>query len=273
MTRAPKRPLTLHHLLTHTSGIGYAFSNRDESRLEKLLGKPETDLPLVHDPGDRWTYGPSTEVLGDVIARVSGLPLDQFVRTRIVEPLDMVDTAFDVPDEKRGRVVTVHRRSDDGLVEQPNPETFAPVVRGDYGLYSTAPDYAKFLQMLLRGGQLGDVRLLKAETVAAMTRNQIGPVLVEVQPALSPELSLSFPRLEGKDKFGLGFQIAEPTEPNPARRSEGSYGWSGVMNTYFWVDPSREIAVVAMMQIVPFGDPACAGLMDELEAAVYGALR
>jgi methyl acetate hydrolase len=275
VTRPPKRPLTLRHLMTQTSGIGYAFSNRDESRMQKTLQKPETELPLVHDPGDRWTYGPSTKLVGDVIERVSGAPLDRFFKERILDPLGMVDTFFDVPEAKRSRVVTIHQRGESGLVEQPTPgaNELTPVVRGDYGLYSTARDYGRFLQMLLDSGRLGDVRILKPETVAAMTRNQTGEVLVEEQPALAPSLSLAFPRLFGKDTFGLGFQIAMPTEPSASGRSAGSYGWSGVMNTYFWVDPEREIAVVALMQVLPFGDRAFAELMEKLEPAVYAAVR
>jgi methyl acetate hydrolase len=273
VTRPPKRPLTVRHLLTQTSGIGYAFSNRDESRLRKILDKPETELPLVHDPGERWTYGPGTKLLGDVIENVSGEPLDRFLKERILDPLAMTDTSFDVPESKRARVATVHSRGGSGLAEQPNPSTFAPQVRGDYGLYSTAADYGRFVRMLLDRGRLGDVRILTPETVVAMTRNQIGSVRVEEQPALSPELSLAFPRLEGEDTFGLGFQIAAPARPNPARRAKGSYGWSGVMNTYFWVDPERQIAVVALMQVLPFGDPACAALMEQIEQAVYDGLN
>lgn len=269
-TRSPRRPLTIRHLLSNTSGIGYSFSNATVALLAKATGKPETELPLVHDPGERWTYGASTKVLGDIIAKVSGQPLESFFRTRVFEPLGMAETGFAIEGDRLRRLVTMHQRREGSLLEQPNDSAPKPTVRGDYGLYSTAADYVRFLQLLLGGGRRGTVRLLAPATLRLMVTNQIGALKVEEQPALMPELSLAFPRDAGRDSFGLGFLIAAGAK---GRRSTGSYSWAGVMNTHFWVDPVRGIAGVVLMQILPFCDPQAMRVLEGMEEIVYRHLE
>lgn len=273
VTRPPATPLTVRHLLTHTSGIAYAFSNDVLSKVQQTAPSiPDTSI-LVHDPGERWTYGPSTKVLGDIVAAVSGQSLDVFFDERIFKPLGMSDTAFSVPGDKLARLATSHQRRDGKLVEQPNPATTPPQVRGDSGLFSTASDYGRFLRMLLNGGELDGRRVLSAATVREMSTNQIGALKVETQPAINPAFSSPFPKRTGLDEWGFGFQIARPETSDPRRRAAGSLSWSGAMNTNFWVDPERRIAAVLLMQILPFGDAKATQLLDEFEAVVYGAVK
>src|SRR6188472_1753807 len=160
-TRPAKRPMTIRHLLTHTSGIGYTFSNATVAKLVEKTGKSEADLPLLFDPGEGWAYGASTRVLGDVVAAISGQKLDEFLTSRILEPLGMHDTSYLVPTSKYPRVVAINARGPDGkFAERPMPPTLTASVAGDGGLYGTASDYANFLRMLLNRGKSGDTRLL-----------------------------------------------------------------------------------------------------------------
>src|SRR5262245_5635386 len=171
-TRPATRPITIRQLLTHTSGIGYAWSDPGLALIQKKTGTADLDLPLVNEPGAQWTYGASTRVLGEVIEKISGQKIDAYLEARILGPLGMRDTTYTVPSAKTARVVTRHQRADGKIAEIPNPDPIPPTIRGDGGLYSTAPDYARFIQMILNRGRLGTVRLLKDQTVAEMTRNQ-----------------------------------------------------------------------------------------------------
>ena len=268
-TRPAKRAITIRHLITHTSGLGYAFSNPIVARLVQATQKSETELPLLHDPGDKWTYSASTRVLGQVVEKISSQPLDVFLRNRIFEPLKMADTSYVVAPGKLPRVVTVHRRLDGKLVEQPNTPAQEAPVRGDGGLYSTARDYGAFLQMLLNGGSFQTVRLLGEGSVGMMGENHIGAVVVDDQPAADPALTRPFPLGAGRDKFGLGFQIAARDARYARRRSPGSLSWAGINNTHFWIDPNRRVAVVVLMQVLPFYDEACIRVLRGFEELVY----
>lgn len=268
-SRPAKRAITIRHLMAHTAGIGYAFSNPIVARLVQRTQKSETELPLLHDPGDKWTYSPSTRVLGQVVETISGQPLDVFLRDRILEPLRMSDTSFAVSPEKLSRVVTVHRRVDGKLVEEPNTPTQRAPVRGDGGLYSTARDYGLFLRALLNGGSLPSAKLLGARSVDLMGENQIGPIVVAEQPAADPARTRPFPLGAGRDKFGLGFQIATRDERYASLRSPGSLSWAGINNTHFWIDPTRHIAVVVLMQVLPFYDDRCIRVLRGFEELVY----
>lgn len=273
VTSEPATPVTVRHLLTHTSGIAYGFSNELVAKVqENAPSIPETSL-LVHEPGARWTYGPSTKLLGDIVAAVSGQSLDLFFEERIFKPLGMNDTGFSVPGDKIARLATSHLRRDGKLVEQPIPATLPRQVRGDIGLYSTASDYGRFVRMLLNGGELEGKRIVSAATVREMSTNQIGDLKVEKQPAINPAVSSSFPAGAGTDVWGFGFQIARPAKPDPGKRSAGSLSWSGVMNTFFWIDPERRLAAVLLMQSLPFGDAPAMRVLDEFEGAVYGGLK
>ena len=162
-TRPAKRPMTIRHLLTHTSGIGYAFSSPIVARLQEGTQTREWELPLLHDPGEKWTYGASTVVLGRIVEKVSGSSLEAYFQKRIFRPLGMADTSFAVAADKQSRVPTVYNRTNGELQERPRGaivSTPTPPFEGDGGLYSTAQDYGLFMRMLLNGGRLGSVRLL-----------------------------------------------------------------------------------------------------------------
>jgi CubicO group peptidase (beta-lactamase class C family) len=271
--RPAKSPITVRHLLTHTSGLGYSFSN---PILAALIGADPnasaTSFPLLHDPGTKWTYGESTRVLGKLVEAVSHQPLDQFVAERIFKPLGMNDTFYVVPNAKRDRVVTVHRTTDSGLVETPNPDKIDAPVYGDGGLHSTVADYVKFMQMLLHEGRAPNgTRLLSAESVKQMGQTQTGSVHVELQPTANEAVSKPFPLGAGRDTFGLGFQVTG-SPGDPGMRQPGSLSWAGIFNTEFWIDPSRRICAVLMMQYLPFYDPAAIDTLQGFERRVYAGL-
>jgi CubicO group peptidase (beta-lactamase class C family) len=272
-TRPAAGPITIRHLLTHTSGLGYSFSNHTLAALASSEpGASITRLPLLHDPGTRWTYGESTRVLGTLVEEVSGQPLDEFLSERIFVPLGMSDTSFTVPAPKTARVATVHRTTPEGLVEAPNPAEITAPVYGDGGLHSTAADYAKFIQLFLNDGRAPNgMRLLSEATVRLMGQNHTGSVLVEQQPAAIPALSEPFPLGAGRDTFGLGFQVtgahADVLAPSP-----GSMSWAGIFNTQFWIDPKRGVGGVLLMQYLPFYDAAAIATLQGFERRVYQGL-
>jgi methyl acetate hydrolase len=277
-TRPARRAMTIRHLLTNTSGIGYAFSNHGLALVQRKTKAPDPELPLVGEPGEQWAYGGSTRVLGDIIVKLTGRPLDQFLNERIFTPLAMRDTTYTVPSEKFGRVVSVHNRTEErrqGVpgdrdarwVEQVRDSLPPGIVRGDGGLYSTAADYAQFIRMFLNGGTLNGARVLSARSVRDMTRNQIGNLVVPQQPTTDPARSNPFPLGAGKDKWGLGFQLA--TTGDASSRSVGSYSWAGIFNTEFWVDPQKQIGAVLLMQTLPFYDERAIQTLRGFEQRVY----
>ena len=268
-TRPVSGEVSIRHLLSHTAGFGYGFSNHLLQALENI--NPPRALPLLHDPGSRWTYGRSTALLGEVIARVAAQPLDAYFAAHIFRPLGMTDTAFDVKTEDIGRLVTLYHRVDDALSAEPRPASLTPHVSGGGGLLGTAGDYIRFLQMLLNGGALAGTRLLQEQSVAEMTRNQIGNLTVEEQPGAIPRLSKPFPLGAGADKFGLGIQLKTNAEEHA--RAPGSYSWAGLYNTYFWSDPQKGIAVVLLMQVLPFYDAQCVALLTDFERSIYANLE
>ena len=271
-TRPAKRPITIRHLLTHTSGIGYGFASPTLTKIMQKSGKTELDLPLLFDPGESWAYGASTRVLGHVVEAISGETIDRFLDSRILQPLGMRDTSYLVPPAKYARVVAVNARGADGtFVERPLPASLPANIAGDGGLYGTASDYGRFLRMLLNRGTLGDTRILSERSAQAMLQNHTGKVVVQPQQSANPSLSRNFPAGAGKDTWGLGFQRAAERLPN--RRSPRSGTWGGIFNTHFFVDPDREIGVVVMMQTLPFYDEASMQVYVGVEEAVYRNLK
>lgn len=271
-TRPAKRPITIRHLLTHTSGIGYGFASPMLTKIMQKTGKTEMDLPLLFDPGESWAYGASTRVLGNVVEAISGQKIDAFLGSRVLQPLGMHDTSYLVPTTKYPRVVAVNARGTDGkFVERPMPATLPATVQGDGGLYGTASDYGLFLRMLLNRGRLGNTRILSERAVRTMLENHMGSVVVQPQESANQTLSRNFPLGAGKDRWGLGFQLAAEKLPN--RRTPGSGTWAGIFNTHFLVDPSREIGVVVMMQTLPFYDEASMKVYAGVEEAVYRNLK
>ncbi len=272
-TKPAAKEVLIRHLLSNTSGLAYPFSNDTSNRLQKKTGKTPEELPLLYEPGTRWTYSSSTKVLGQVIEKITGAGLDRFMDQRIFTPLELQDTAYVVPSGKVARVVTTHQRRDGKLIETPNPERIASPVAGDGGLNSTAADYIKFLQMFLNDGRWRGATLLSHSSIDAMTKNEIGSVIVQTQMTTDPLRSLNFPIGAGRDKFGFGFQITTSNKENPNLRSPGSYTWAGIYNTHFWVDPKRQIAAVLMFQVLPFYDDGIMKVYQDVEAAIGKNLK
>jgi methyl acetate hydrolase len=273
-TRPAARPMTIRHLLTHTSGIGYSWSDPGLAVAQRATkATNDSELPLVNDPGERWTYGASTRVLGDIVQVVTGQRIDAFLDARLVKPLEMVDTAFDVPAAKHARTVTVHQRTSGRFVELPNPASLAVVVRGDGGLYSTAADYARFLQFVLNRGKVGAGRLLSEDSIAQMTRNQVGAIRVRLQPVADAARTRPFPTGVGEDTWGFGFQIASTKASTTPGRRPGSVTWAGINNTHFFIDPQTGVGVMVLMQVLPFYDEAAMRVFRGFEERLYRQLR
>ncbi len=284
-----RQPITIRHLLTHTAGISYGggpaaeeweaagiqgwyFADREEPIRETVRGMAA--LPFDAHPGEAWVYGYATDILGAVVEVASGLPLDEFLRTRIFEPLGMEDTHFYLPEEKRDRLTVVYSAGRNGLERAPDPGGM--VGQGAYvkgprtsfsggaGLLSTASDYARFLQMMLNGGKLGDARILSPKSVELMTVDHLsGLLLTQVD-----EVGSGFGSEPGVG-FGLGFRIVEDVGARGAPGSEGEYGWGGAYHSTYWVDPAEEVVVVYLSQLIPSG-----GIDDHarLRAMVYQAV-
>jgi CubicO group peptidase (beta-lactamase class C family) len=268
-----KTEITIRHLLTHTSGLGYGFASPVLAKATE--GKPgarATDFPLLFEPGTQWAYGESTRVLGELIERITGQSLFEFMQARIFEPLQMNDTTYAIPANKNARTVTVWRSDGSQLLETPNPAgIISSPEQGDGGLSATARDYAQFIRLFLNDGTLNGRQLLKPETVELMGQNNIGDVRVGLQPTTNPLTSLPFPLGAGVDTFGLGFQRTEGRVAN--MRSPGSLAWAGIYNTEFWIDPQREVGAVLMMQFMPFYHPAAINVLQGFEEQVYSNLE
>jgi methyl acetate hydrolase len=276
--RAPRRPVTLRHLLTHTAGFVYDIWNADMLRYQQSQGIPgiiecknaTLQLPLAFDPGDRWDYGIGIDWVGKLVERVSGQLLEDYFREHIFGPLGMVDTGFVIGPQQRLRLAGMHRRQADGSLqpiqfEVPQQPEF---YMGGGGLYSTGPDYLRFVRMLLGGGQLGEVRVLRADTVAEMGTNQIGELSVSLLKSCVPGSSNDAEFFPGMlKKWGLGYMIS--TEEAPTGRSAGSLAWAGLANTFYWIDPTRRLTGVILTQIMPFADAQVLDLYDRFERAIY----
>ncbi len=280
--RPPKRAMTLRHLLTHTSGFGYDVWNKEILEYQRQLGLAErgrgmrADLkrPLLFDPGERWNYSIAIDWAGLMLEAVTGQRLDDYMAEHLFAPLGMVDTGFRVPEEKRPRQMTVHRRQEDGSLtpEAPMPpEPVGDMDRGGGGLFSTVADYGAFVRMILNKGELNGERVLKPETVAEMGRNHIGDIRTVRSVSYLPEISNDFDFFPEVPKaWGLTFQIN--LEQAPTGRSAGSLAWAGLTNCYYWIDPVKNVGGVFASQILPFFDPQAVKLFLDMETAVYAEL-
>src|SRR3954451_3339703 len=267
-----KKP-TVRHFLTHTSGLAYPFTSAIWRDLKPRAGETYPfGGPLLFEPGERWHYSTSTDVVGRLVEVVSGQKLEDYFRQHIFTPLKMDDTSYNVPEAKGPRLVAQQQRAGermDGAIElqkpQPGLTIAAPV--GGGGLASTADDYGRFMRMLLNGGTLDGVRVLKAETVALMGQNHIGAVSVPALKSAMPR-SADFTFIaDGRDKWGLGFLIT--ADQVPGKRSPGSLSWGGINNTFFWIDQTRGLAGVIMMQFLPFADAKALAVADTFERGAY----
>jgi len=271
--RPAAKKITIRHLLTHTSGLGYSFTSPIVRDFKPRDGEKYEAGPLLFEPGTGWIYGTSIDWIGRLVEKLSGKNLEEYFREHIFTPLEMFDTCYNVPEAKQARLVTVHRRQDGRadapLTEQPNqprpPET---TFNGGGGLKSTANDYIRFERMILNGGTLDGAQVLSANTVALMIQNQMGEVGVRAVKTAQPERSMDFSFInDEKDKWGFGFLIT--TCHVAGKRSAGSLSWGGINNTYFWIDPTRGIAGVVMMQFLPFADTKALEIYDIFERGVY----
>lgn len=268
-TRPATRDATIRELMSHTGGYGYWFLHeplRVASGTEPNLFNPPF---LLDDPGKSFAYSTSTDVVGLLIEPVSGMPLDQFFRERLFGPLGMMDTDYRLPVPIE-RLARVHRRSGPGFRQLQQAEHDHPV-RGGGGLNSTAADYSRLLRCLLRGGELDGARVLSADSVSELTRNQIGPLDARMQRTALADRSNDFIFMDGSQKFGFGIMIE--TEQRPGCRAPGSYSWGGIFNTYFWVDPVHDLAAVLLLQLSPFASRASVQLLKEFELAVYQGIE
>ena len=276
--RPAKRPITLRQLLTHTAGYTYDIWNENTGRYEKQANLPALitckddalKTPLAFDPGDRWEYGINIDFAGKMVEKVSGERLESYFHDHIFGPLGMADTSFRLSPSQRERLVAMHARGDDGSLKPidfeipQEPEFFM----GGGGLYSTGPDYLKFVRMFLNRGNLDGKTVLRPETVAMMGKNQIGDVNVVVLKSVLPDSSLDAEFFPGMvKKWGLGFMIN--TETAPTGRSAGSLAWAGLANTYFWIDPTKNIAGVILLQLLPFADPQAVQTFADFESGLY----
>ena len=264
------KPVTVRHLFTHTSGLGYPFTSAILRDFKPHAGEIYPVGPLLFEPGERWHYGTSVDWLGRLVEKASGLPLEDYFRQKIFTPLGMPDTSYFVPKDKEARLVTVNRRQPDGLLAkdsvQPPTAGFTPI--GGGGLTSTGADYIRFTRMFLNGGELDGARVLSAASVAQMGQNAIGSIGVPALKAAQPERSEDFSFIaDGRDKWGLGFLIT--ADARPGLRSAGSLSWGGINNTYYWLDPTRNITGVILMQFLPFADKRALGVYDTFERGVY----
>ena len=270
--RPVNKPVTLRRLLTHTSGFAYDIWDERMFQYTKQAGLSLVG-PLAFDPGTRWQYGTGVDWAGRLVEAVSGQTLEAYFERNIFEPLGMKDTKYSVPAEKFDRLVGGYQRQADGSLKE-NPRTLpAPpkAFNGGGGLYSTAADYVRFMQMILRRGRGSDQeQILQAKTVDLMASNQIGELSAGKLRSNRPNLSSDVDFHPGfTDKFGLGFLIN--TTAYEGGRSAGSLAWAGISNTFYWIDPRRGICAVLMMQFLPFCDTEAMGLLRDFERAVYAA--
>ncbi len=279
LLRAPKRDITTRMLLLHTAGLGYDFFDENYRRLAEEHGQPSVitaskaalRTPLLFDPGERWMYGSNIDWCGLVVEAVRGRRLGEVMRERIFEPLGMADTAFTLTADMRDRLAVVHQRGEDGTVV-PMPEMVLPqdpeVHMGGHGLYTTVPDYLRFLRMWLRDGDAPGGRVLAAGTVADAVRGGLDGQQITALPGVIPALSNDAEFFPGLPKnWAYTFMVNE--EPAPTGRPAGALGWAGLANLYYWIDRQNGIAGFWATQILPFADAVSFGGYLDFEAAAY----
>jgi methyl acetate hydrolase len=279
--RPATNPITLRHLMTHTAGFCYDLWNGDMATYLQKKGLPSITsckndalkTPITSDPGTRWEYGTNIDFVGKAVEAVSGKRLDAYLRDHIFAPLGMNDTGFKLTESMRKRLVGMHARGPDGSLA-PLPfelEQDPEFHMGGGGLYGTAADYIKFTQMILNKGRGNGNQLLKPETVATMGQNHMGEIVVTKMTSAALIYTNDVDLFPGiVKKWGLSFLIN--TAKTPEGRSADSLAWAGLANTYFWIDPSRDVAGVILMQVLPFFDQKCLEAFAGFERGVYAGL-
>jgi CubicO group peptidase (beta-lactamase class C family) len=293
ITRPMSRPMLIVDLLRHTSGLTYGFQQRtnvDAAYRGKKIGEVEkagtlqtmvdelSKLPLEFSPGDAWNYSVATDVIGYLVEKIGGMPFDQFLKQRILDPLGMSDTGFYVPSDKAHRLAACYSADPKGdaadrndrmkLQDDPTTSSFLSppsFISGGGGLCSTVADYLTFCRALLNGGELGGVRLLGPKTLALMTSNHLpgGRELPEMSRSLFSEASYN------GIGFGLGFSITMDPAKTLIPGSRGEYAWGGAATTSFWIDPAEELITIFMTQVMPSN---AYPLRRELRTMVYAAI-
>jgi len=286
LTQSPERPMTIRDLMTHMSGLTYHFMERTnvDAAYRQLgvgvVGGPGTlpemikklaFLPLEFSPGTKWNYSVSTDVLGYLVEVMSGMAFNEYLKTRIFDPLKMVDTDFYVPPEKIGRFAAIYNRQPDKtlqLVDDPGNSTFSKpptFFSGGGGLVSTAADYFRFCQMLLNGGELDGARILGRKTIELMTMNHLpnGQDMSKLSVSTFSQVAS-----EGNG-FGLGFSVHLGSDKSQVIGSIGEYSWGGAASTAFWIDPAEDLIVIFLTQFYPEGT---FNFRNQLKAIIYPAI-
>ncbi len=274
--KAAHNKIRIIHLFTHTSGIAYPFLHKGIRAISQYLGGTQIDkdlaahqsywaeLPLLHEPGEGWTYGLSTDILGRLVEIVSGKSFSQFLKERIFEPLRMLDTGFSLAESKWPRLAPRwHQGTLGGYMSQNqrSPRAYTYTSPGG-GLYSSCEDYAHFLQMLLCQGIFDGKKIISEKTIPFLLENHIASLTVQEE---------QFPFLEEVHQFSLmGMRHTGPTPQYPL--SQGSLSWLGSSHTAFWLDPSQDLFGIFMSQITPFPGEDVFDWYKELQLAVYGVL-
>ena len=277
--RPPKRDITVSQLLLHTAGFGYDIFNHDLVKYGQAKDVPSVVSSsmaslrsvLLFDPGERWEYGSNMDWAGKVVEGATGKRLGEVMQERIFEPLGMNHSAFTLTPVTRERRATIHQRGDDGKLtplsdfELPQePEQHM----GGHGLYATVGDYMKFIRMVLNDGAGPNGRVLKAETVARMASNGLGPLKIKSLPGAIPALSHEAEFFPGMPKsWGYTWMIND--EPAPTGRPAGELGWAGLANLFYWIDRKNGIGGFWATQILPFIDEASAPGYMNFETAIY----
>jgi CubicO group peptidase (beta-lactamase class C family) len=297
MTRPPTRPMQIVDLLRHTSGLTYGFqqrSNVDAAYRDKQIGAVEkagtldsmiadlANIPLEFSPGEAWNYSVSTDVIGYLVGKISGMPFEQFLKERIFNPLGMTDTDFHVPADKAHRFAACYNATAGGMMSfhspnakgsltlQDDPTTSSflsppDFISGGGGLCSTAADYLTFCRALLNGGELGGVRLIGPKTLALMTSNHLpgNRDLPEMSRSMFAEATYN------GIGFGLGFSVTMDPAKTLIAGSPGEYAWGGAATTSFWIDPAEELIAIFMTQVLP---SSAYPIRRELRTMVYAAI-
>lgn len=283
LLRAPKREITLRHLMLHTAGLVYEFFSADEARYRAAAGVPSIFAScfdaiksvMIFDPGEAWAYGPNIDWLGKIVEAVRGKPLGAVFRERLFEPLGMQDIGFEMSPAMRARLAVVHQRAPDGGLT-PLPELVLPqpplMDMGGHGLYATIGEYMKFIRMILNDGDGPHGRVLEARTVAAMAQNGLGELTCSAWESAMPPLANSGDFFPGLPKsWAYTFQRIE--EDAPTGRPAGSLHWAGIANCYYWIDRKNGIGGMWGSQVLPFMDIGSYPGFVEFESAVYRARR
>jgi CubicO group peptidase (beta-lactamase class C family) len=286
LTKPPSRPMLIVDLLRHTSGLTYGFqqrSNVDAGYRELKIGEVEkagtlqsmiedlAKLPLEFSPGEAWNYSVSTDVIGYLIGKISGMPFEAFLQQRVFDPLGMTDTGFFVPPAKAHRLAACYSADGKGgikLQEDPAESSFLSppsFISGGGGLCSTAADYLTFCRALLGGGELGGVRLIGPKTLKLMTSNHLpgGRDLTEMSRSLFSEAT------NAGVGFGLGFSVTMNPSQMLIPGSAGEYAWGGAASTAFWIDPAEELIAIFLTQLLPSSSYP---VRRELRTMVYAGI-